>query len=457
MTIRRRLQASAGAALLVFVLAPAAHAGPAGKWSAVTAPSNNTLEIGLARTGDGVLHVLWVLDENPQDSQSSVVGSRISADAKTVIGPVTVQAYPGGANNRVALTAAPEGLRAFFAGLFPNNALDEVMATSTSADGASWTQATVASDGRTASRSNVYAAAGIGGVVASGTPVSVWGDSSPGAAGYHMGLDSNESDVHFGGPRATVDGPNAAADSVTGQLVIGWNDIDAGRVLTQSLSPAGAKGSVPGGQAPDLLERVAMTGRIGADGIYVAYLKGSNPFSSRPSIWRVGAGSGTTVSKANGRLAGVAAAPGGRLWSFWIQSDPIGVFARRSNEAATKWGELVSIKPPSKTTAIHSLEGEGSAGPLDLVALLERSNEIRNWHQRVLPGLTLKAAGGNNKASFTVTDAGAPVKDATVKFAGTSKKTNSAGKVTIAAPEGKRNAAASKSGYTPDKAKVTVK
>ena len=61
----------------------------------------------------------------------------------------------------------------------------------------------------------------------------------------------------------------------------------------------------------------------------------------------------------------------------------------RSNPAASAWGATVSIKGAGGT--IHELAGEGSAGPLDVVARTEA-----DYHQRILPGLTITAMAGKD-------------------------------------------------------------
>ena len=47
------------------------------------------------------------------------------------------------------------------------------------------------------------------------------------------------------------------------------------------------------------------------------------------------------------------------------------------------------------------LAGEGGAGPLDVLLLADRGGGPANWHQRILPGLTLTAtpAGPGRAAS----------------------------------------------------------
>jgi hypothetical protein len=449
-------RAAALCGLLLLLLASPAAAGPPGTWTALNDAESNTLEVGVARGGNGVLNVLWTRDQ-------TVFNTQISANAANVTGPHTVFLYEGeggGATTGVSLLPAPGGgLRAFFAGLADGDPHDVGMSTATSADGASWTvQPTLASASQPGKRSPVYAAQGIGGTIANnGVPISIWGDSSPGSAGYHVGTDDKDEDVHFGGSGATVGSPNAATDTVTGQIVIAWGDIDSGRTITQSIFPAGPQVSPPGGEAADLLERVAMTGRDGP-GIFVAYLRGTNPFSGRPAVWRVGASEPMVLSNTRGaQYPGVARSTDGRLWAFWGRESRI--YAARSNTKATRFGATVKIKPPKGTDTLYSLEGEGTApgGALDILALAQGPNvDIDNFHQRIRPGIALTAkALGNGQVRFKTRDAGAKL-DATITFAGKTKQTGDDGKVVISAEPGKHTAKATRDGYHPAKRRVKV-
>lgn len=429
---------------------------------------SNTLEVGLARTSNGVLNVLWTRDR-------TVFNTQISKTSPKVTGTHTVFVYDdpsGGATSSAALLPAPGGgLRAFFGGLYPDHPLDVGMATATSPDGVTWAvQPTLASDSRTGKRSSVYAAAGIGGTIANnGVPISIWGDSAPGQAGYHVGTDDKTDDVRFGDETsATVGGPNAATDTATGQVAIAWNDLDAGRVLVQSIFPPGPRINTPRGEAPDALERVAMTGRSGP-GIFVAYLHGTNGFLSKPAVLRVGADDPFVLSSQRGaRFVGVARGTAGRLWAFWArQAGGWRIHARRSNKKATAFGATVTIKPPgaSGDPSVFSLEGEGTApgGMLDLLALVQRrggnTDDLTNWHQRIRPGITLRAkALGQGMVRFTTRDAG--VKLATViHFAGETKETGADGVVEMfAQPRRKRyTARATRDEYHPAARKVKVK
>ena len=429
---------------------------------------SNTLEVGVARTSNGVLNVLWTRDK-------TVFNSQISRSKPAVTGTHTVFVYDhqsGGVQSSVALLPAAGGLRAFFAGLYPDHPLDVGMATATSPDGVAWTvQPTLASNSKPGKRSSVYAAQGIGGTIANGgTPISIWGDSAPGEAGYHVGTSDETDDIHFG-PKtsATIGSPNAATDSETGQIAIAWSDLDEGRVIVQPIAPPGPRLNTPGGEAPDALERVAMTGRAGP-GIYVAYLQGTNGFLGKAAVWRIGAVKPFVLSPRGARFVGVARGPSGRLWAFWARRPATQwrIYARRSNKSATAFGATVAIKPPGSASdpSVFSLEGEGTApdGALDLLALVQRRDngnfpELTNWHQRIRPGITLLAkALGNGQVRFKTRDAGAKLAT-TIHFANNTAQTGPDGVVEMGAqPRSKKYVArATRDGYHPAARKVKVK
>jgi hypothetical protein len=258
---------------------------------------------------------------------------------------------------------------------------------------------------------------------------------------------------------------------------VGWNDFDSGSTLVglvqQTIEPwfpLGAATTPPGGNAADPLYPVAMTGRSGgAGGIYVAYLRGTNEFDSKPAVWRFGAGGATNLSGADARYPGVVMGPDGRLWAFWaVQGETWSIHARRSNPAATGWGDPVELDPPSGTSTVWSLKGEGSApgcGALDIVALAT-AGDTANYHQRVLPALTLKkkvlngARGEQAKVRFRTFDAGEPV-DARIKFGAKQAETGDDGKVKLKIKRRLRNrkvrATATDECYTADTLRVKVK
>lgn len=457
MTFRTRL-AAAAALLGALACGGSAQAGPPGKWTQVTGVGGqedlNTLRVGLVRTADGVLHVGWA--RNGAANSASILHSSISADAKTISGPDTIFTYAGGANQSVALVRVPLGIRAFFAGLQAGSALDRAMATAESERGQSWSAPEPASLAGSASKP-VYAALGLDANVGlDGTFFSAWGDSEPGGGGFHIGLDSGDADSEL--PPGTQTDPGIGVDSQSGRVFAAWNDLDAG-VQVMGLSPLGSPVTLPSSGAAQLQHRVGITGRIGAPGVVIAYTQGTSEFLGDPAVFRVDSGKATKLTRKNGEQIGIAAAPAGRLWVFWKKGNT--VFARRSNKAATKFGATRSIKAPGGgATSIFNLAGEGSRGPLDLLALADpTSGPLANYHQRILPGLTLKATHKKNgKTAFKVTDAGEPVAGAKVKVKGDgSKKTGKSGTVAFSLSKGKHRATAGKKGYAPDSVSARVK
>jgi hypothetical protein len=452
-------RAAATAALTLLATAGAAQAGPPGTWTQVTGVGGqadlNILEVGLARTADGRLHVSWTRDAG--GNAGSVLHSSVAANAGSVSGPDTIHTYPGGANEHSVILAVPGGLRAFFAGLEAGSVLDRAMVTSTSGDGVSWTPPVPASQAGSGA-SPVYVASGIGAAMGlDGTFYSVWGDSSPSGGGFHVGLDPSVPDQGLPGGLA-ID-PNVGVDSATGQVVLAWNLLDEGGLAAMSISPAGARVTLPGSGAEQLQHRVGITGRLGAPGIFVAYTQGTNQFLGKPAVWRFDTGKPTRLSNVQGaRDVSIAAAPNGRLWVFWHRAET--VFAVRSNPTATRWGRTVAVKPPRGTDTISNLAGEGSRGPLDVLALADTSTSgFANWHQRILPGLSLTAVvGKNGKVTFRATDAGDPVKGAKVTVkGGPSAKTKANGRVTFTLGKGRHRAKGTKGGYSPASAQARVR
>jgi hypothetical protein len=453
--VRHPTPAALGAALLTLVLtAPPADAGPPGRWTHVTGidlPDRNTLEVGLARTADGALHVSWGRDR--AGTADSLLHSSISADARTVSGPHEIFAAPAGVNESSALVGTPEGLRVFFAA---TNAFDDALATATSTDGTSWSAPVAASRAGNEARP-VYAASGISAARApDGTFYSAWGSSAPGAEGFHVGLDSAAPDGAFGGGRTVTD-PGVGVDSRSGAVFAAGNVPGDEGLVVLPIAPAGAAVTISGSDAEQLGHRVGVTGRIGAGGVLVAYTQGTNQFTGQPGLYRADTGRTLRVARHRGaEKVSIAAAPEGRAWVFW--KDAGTVYATRSNKAVTRFGPVVAVRAPAGADTIHSLAGEGSRGPLDLLALADVPNAgIGNWHQRILPRLQLTAtAGKRRKVTFAVRDAGDPVAGARVRVGRRAATTSAAGKATLVLPRGRHAGTATKPGYAAASARVTV-
>jgi hypothetical protein len=449
--VRRALAATCSA------LAPlggtaAAHAGPPGEWTRVTGvgrAERSAFDAGLARTPDGALHLLFARRAGAgAGAGGTVLHTALSASARRLRAPDTVASFAGGVNGSVALVAGPGGLRAFFAGLQEGSPVDRVLATSASGDGRAWTTPAPASGS-----AGPYAAAGIAAALgADGTPFAAWG--AP-IAGHHAGHDPAAGDGELAA--GSVSDPGLGVDALSGQVVAAWNQGDADRVVARSIAPSAGPIRIPSAGAPQPLHRVAVTGRLGASGVYVAYAAGANEFTGRAAVWRFGAAGGAPVSSRGARHVSIAAAPGGRLWVFWDRDRR--VYARRSNPSATRYGRLVSIPAPARTQALHDLAGEGSRGPLDVLALVERAGAAAEWHQRLLPGLALAApVDRGGVVTLTASDAGEPVRGALVAIAGVgAKRTGRGGMVRFRLSPGRYRATATRKGYSPASGRVRVK
>jgi hypothetical protein len=414
---------------------------------------SNTNEIGLERTDDGTLHVLWVNERTDGTEALLHTGIPVAHGNFEIERPdvlmTTNTAAGQGFNDRVDLVPAPNGgLRALFSALFPASPFDGILATSTSADGGvTWTPAAAASATAPADRSPVYAASGIAGATDStGTATGAWGDSSPTGGGWRVGLTTNGPDNLFSDACCQVD-PGVAFDSTTGQGYVAANVQDTAIQVTAL--DGGATVSAPESASAWTLQRTSITGRIGDDGVYVGYGTGDNMFNARPAIWRVGDSKFILLKNQHDAAhVGITAGPDGRLWIYWDRDDMI--YASRTNPSVTKFGKVVSRSVPKAGFDVFKLQGEGSAGPLGLFALAGPAggDEENWWYREQGAGLTCKVAGNGKvkagkKVTFLVTDAGDPVQDASFyAFIDgdevDSGRTNAAGKTRMRIPKDAR-------------------
>jgi hypothetical protein len=450
------------------VVALPGTAGPPGTWTRITATTGRNIDdLGLARTGDGVLHVAW-LRENA--TKEDLVHTSIRPNG-TVLGAGNAIETGWSALGNPDLILMPDGsLRAFFGGIRSTNAGDTNSGMNTSAGNAAGTAWSL-KPGRAAADNSAYASPAGAGVTSGGTPASTWAVSF--RLGVHFGIDATTPDLLFPGG-CCVYQPDLATDAGTGETVVGYfsNITDDYGLFTRTVAPAvGDRQYVPGSATADrksslgIDQRMAITARLGAPGVYVAYGSGYPTFAT-VNLWRHGTGNAIVVAKAaRAEDVSIAAAPEGRLWVMWWRTGRL--YATRSNKAATRFGPLASLAPPAGTSSIWKLKGEGSLGPLDLFASVSTSGSLAFWHQQVLPGLTLSAkpakvsAKKGGTVTFTVADAGDPVAGATVTVGKKSLTTNAKGKATLkVAKKSKRatlKAAAKKTGYRPASAKLGVR
>src|SRR2546421_7144220 len=97
---------------LAALAAAASAAGSSSGWNRISGPTQPGSQLGLARTGDGVLHVIW----NRGAQTTSIFETRVSSTGKT-LGTTTVATGWQG-NGGLALLTMPDGtLRLFTPGV----------------------------------------------------------------------------------------------------------------------------------------------------------------------------------------------------------------------------------------------------------------------------------------------------------------------------------------------------
>ena len=450
-----RLLGAAVAAFAVLVVVAGAQAGPRGQWTRLPGTVINFAEPGLARTQDGVLHVVYT---RRNGTKEDLIHLEISPAGKAGADAVALGGWS--AMSHPDLLRMPDGsLRAFVGGIRSTNVgeTNKRLSTATApASGAPWTL----KPGDVVQAPSAYATGVTGaGLAKDGTPISTW-SGSPGL-GFHYGIDASTPDGKIPQSGCCLYTPEVAVDAASGQAWVGFhsNESAGPGLYVNAIGPNGpqggrrlAQGSVVGKSSIYPGNRTSLTGRIGAGGVYLFYGQGYPTFKTL-ALWKVDTAKPHLVIKADrNEHANVAAAPNGRLWLMWEQNGMI--YAARTNRAATKVGAVNTIRPPSGAT-IYRLNGEGSAGPLDLVANMQAAGGQALWHQQVWPKLSLTGSRKGSTIGFRVTDAGDPVSGASVKAGGKTLKTNAAGRATLAkAPAGRVTASASKAAYAPATATI---
>jgi hypothetical protein len=448
MSVRRLAAVSV---VLVLTVAASASAGPRGQWTRFPGTVLNFAEPGLARTSDGVLHVLYVRRNGTKEDLIHVEVSpagKVGGDA-VALGGWSSMSHPD-------LLLMPDGsLRTFFGGIrstSPGETNTSLNTATAPASGAPWTL----KPGKAAQSTSAYATSVAGaGLAKDGTPISTW-SGTPGL-GFHYGIDASTADGKIPQSGCCLYTPEIAVDSASGQAWVGFHSNESAEpgLYVNAIGPGGpqggrrlAQGSVTGKSSVYPGNRTSLTGRIGAGGVYLFFGQGYPTFTTL-ALWKVDTPKPQVVIKADrNEHANVAAAPDGRLWLMWEQNGTI--YAARTNKAASKVGAANTLKGPGSHT-VYRLNGEGSAGPLDLIV-----NDGQGlWHQQVWPKLSLTGARKGKSIVFRVTDAGDPVAGASVKAGGKTLKTNASGRATLAkAPSGRVKATASKAGYAPAGATV---
>ena len=436
--------------LLATLLVPAAQAGPPGTWSRITdVRGENTDEVGLARTGDGVLHAAW---PKRTISQGQIWHTAI-APGGSIGASVPATGRWDAVDNPDLVVLPSGGLRLFFGGLGSIFAQGGIQSSSAPASGAAWTPF-----GARVSQSSSAAGPVGATVLADGTPVFTWASGTDMFA--HAGLSNGSADFNVGpSPYCCYYLPNVERDLRSSQVVVAYHSLVVGEhgiFVRRILPTTGPKRLVPGSLSkgdftvPDM--RTPLVARS-TGGLYLAFC-GGYPGCRTARLWRVGAAKPMTVAVDGGiEDVNASAGPNGRIWMMWQNRSRNRIYATRSNRAATRFGPPTTVKPPAGTSSIWKVDGEGSYGELDLFASVSTPNSLATWHTQVQPRLMLKCRGGAI-VRCRVADAGDAVDHASVKLAGRTLTTNAKGRVGIDLPPGRLIVTATKAGFKGTKTRV---
>jgi hypothetical protein len=449
-----------GAAVAVLIAACAAPSASAAPWKRVTTPDGaSTDQVGLARTGDGVLHLAWSHPTGPntEDLLHTVISraGRIGATNPIQTG------WTGFTN--AALVVEPAGLRAFWGGFRTTDTNDPQRETNTALSpdgGASWAlQPGPVNPGGAQSYASDTAAT----VRADGTTLQAFAGTL--GTWVHMGLSPATPNWNYTPGEQYGYDPNLATDA-NNRTVMAWYSNASGHlgVIARDVNADGSPGAGPltmpgtSDMQVGMLGRTPLAARAGG-GLYVAYPTGF-PTAGRIRVWRVGAGNAPVVGRvASGSPAvAIAATSDTRLWVLWTKGfgDP-DVLARRSNKGATKFGAVVNAGHPRDAAQAYKLDASAAGGALDVLGNFNigTTTTAVTSYRRILPGLTLSASPGRVRRGertvvrFTVRDAGDPVRGATVRADGKSGTTDRRGRVTLSVTARRPvTARATRSGYT---------
>ena len=406
-------------ALFIAVLTAVATAAAApGGWTRISGPTQPGQQLGLARTADGVLHVIW----NRGATNTSIFETRFSPAGRAAgTSPV---ATGWSINGGLSLVVMPDRtLRLFAAGA------DGIHTFTAPAAGRSWSsQSGAVWGGAVAASSGVIGAT----LTKDGQPVTAW----RGAAAE--GVPPASQNDYEGGMTESF----LATDAGSGAVVLSGetNAGQGGAYIQQILPSPGRKILIPP-LAKDW--SVSSSGRIGAAGVYFANADGKTV-----RLTRYGGGS-RTLAAGPYFSAAVCPGPQGRLWVAW--GDPNGLSVTRTSRAAGALEPVQKLRAPS-SNGLTFLQCEGSTGPVDLFA----DDGTGFWHTHLLGRLAVRATVARGRATISVRDAGDPIAGATVTVGARHLKTGASGSVSLALRHGSYTAGASAPGYATTSAKFGV-
>ena len=242
MRLQRHLALAASLGVVALTAGAVRAASGASTWSRISGPTQPGAQLGLVRTQDGVLHVVW----NKGATPTSIFETRLSPTGSAAGTSTVATGFDG--NGGLALLAMPDQtLRLFAAGAtHPGSSVNGINTYTAPTHGGSWSLQTGASWGGAVANS----ASVIGATLAkNGQPVTAW----RGTAAEGMPPSSIPPNAYI----ADQTGSRLATDSASGAVVIAGTTLAGkGGVAVQQILPGhGAQVAPAASVEPDGLQQ----------------------------------------------------------------------------------------------------------------------------------------------------------------------------------------------------------
>jgi len=456
---------------LLLVLPGSAAAGAPGTWTRIT-DRDAWFELNLIRHG-GRLHIGVREDESDttyrMTHRSISAAGAVGATQPVASGFDYLGYYPAfiGVGNQLAMN--------FGAADMGDGYSNSHMVQVSSADnGTIWTDPldTLVTGGPAASPSEMD------GTLGPGAAYYVWEGTLCICVQRYTGPVADDERTSYNDVGGNNIDPSIGFDSATGKvwvvyLIFGGDSpgLYEREVNTTTGEPAAPSKVLPGSydvfQGGRLMPfqngRVPMTQRS-QGGVFVAYSHGY-PSRNAVRVWRIGGTRFATIAKMNGiGEVAIAADPNGRIWGVWARNGRI--YARRSNEAVTRWGKTVTMRYPKDTVGITTLQADAQARVVDVLAHSQQVGSSGFFHTQLEPGISFRARPKRfpkdepTTVTFRKKDAGDPLANSRIAVAGESCTTNAQGVCSIRlGPYERRRrlrAKATHTDYVPAKRKLRV-
>lgn len=422
--------ASVGQSNLTTASSRAALAAPANVvWTRINGGTNSATQIGdslgLARTADGVLHVIWNRGSSASNGVIKIFETLISPSGSVMATWTVASGWDSLAGGNALIVMPDKTLRLFVTGESTPKASSGVNMLTAPASGRPFTLDTGHVWGGEFGAASPYIAA----TLSHGQIVTAW------AGSFNVGLVGTPHD-QYPTVHSFMSVPQLATDAKTGAVVFsGITNEGKGGVFVEQVLPGRGPAvflSTDGNTDPGVS---GATARIGARGVYILV---ANSNAKTLSLVRY---DGSTVVVARGEpyyYCNVFAAPGGKLWVVWWPGTGNDLFATRSNGAVSKFEAVQALPLPTNLQLDDNpLYGNGSGGPLDLFARMSTSSlqgflfthvlALMNLTSAVVPIKSKKGKLLGQELKIFVSDAGDPVPGATVTIGKRKAVTKTAG------------------------------